>query len=206
MNGTNALPQEAIGRGEEGPASKRIIVGYGFWIYLLSDIILFSAFFAAYAVLSGATAGGPTGAQIFAKGRVAVETVCLLFSSYTCGLASVFAKKHSQIGTQICLTATGALGAIFLAIEFQEFAELVGQGAGPTRSAFLTSFFALVGLHGLHVTVGMLWLGTMMAQIRVKGFRPTIARRLLCFNLFWHALDIVWVGVFSIVYLLGSRA
>jgi cytochrome o ubiquinol oxidase subunit 3 len=197
--------RHTTGHGKGGPASKRIVVGYGFWIYLLSDIVLFSAFFAAYAVLAHATAGGPSGPQIFTRSRVAVETVCLLLSSYSCGLASLGAERKNQIATQLCLAATGLLGAAFLAIELSEFAELLARGATPTRSAFLSSFFGLVGLHGLHVTVGLLWLGTMMAQIWVKGFRPAIMRRLLCFSLFWHALDIVWVGVFSIVYLLGSR-
>ena len=195
---------DATGRGEGGPASKRIVVGYGFWIYLLSDIVMFSAFFAAYAVLAKETAGGPTGAQIFGRGRVAIETVCLLLSSYTCGLGSIAAARRDIPATLRWLAATGVLGLLFLGIELQEFASLIAEGAGPQRSAFLTSFFALVGLHGLHVAVGLLWLATMMAQILVKGFRPTIERRLLCFTLFWHALDIIWVGVFSIVYLLGN--
>ncbi|WP_445192313.1 cytochrome o ubiquinol oxidase subunit III [Sphingomonas sp. Tas61C01] len=195
---------DATGRGEGGPASKRIIVGYGFWIYLLSDIVMFSAFFAAYAVLARETAGGPTGAEIFGRGRVAIETVCLLLSSYACGLASIAAARKEMAGTLRWLAVTGVLGLLFLGIEIQEFASLIAEGAGPQRSAFLTSFFALVGLHGLHVAVGLLWLATMMAQIVVKGFRPNIERRLLCFTLFWHALDIIWVGVFSIVYLLGN--
>lgn len=194
----------ATGHGGGGPSSKRVVVSYGFWIYLLSDIVMFSAFFAAYAVLADETAGGPTGRDIFGLGRVAIETMCLLLSSFTCGLGSIAAEKRDMRATQIWLLVTGILGAIFLAIELQEFAELIAEGAGPQRSAFLSVFFALVGLHGLHVGVGLLWLGTMMAQIAVKGFRPNIRRRLLCFNLFWHALDIIWVGVFSIVYLLGS--
>lgn len=195
---------QATGRGEGGPASKRIVVGYGFWIYLLSDIVMFSAFFAAYAVLAGETAGGPTGAEIFGRGRVAIETACLLLSSYTCGLGSLAAARRDHRATQLWLAATGLLGLLFLGIEVQEFVELVREGAGPQRSAFLSAFFALVGLHGLHVAVGLLWLATMMAQIATRGFRPEIERRLLCFNLFWHALDIIWVGVFSIVYLLGD--
>ncbi|MGK2909719.1 MAG: cytochrome o ubiquinol oxidase subunit III [Sphingobium sp.] len=194
----------ATGHGEGGPSSKRMIVGYGFWIYLLSDIVMFSGFFAAYAVLAHETAGGPTGRDIFGLGRVAIETTCLLLSSFTCGLGSIYAAKENVRQTQLWLFVTGLLGLIFLGIELQEFAELISEGAGPQRSAFLSSFFALVGLHGLHVAVGLLWLATMMAQIAVKGFRPNIQRRLLCFNLFWHALDIIWVGVFSIVYLLGS--
>ncbi|HEX2939833.1 MAG TPA: cytochrome (ubi)quinol oxidase subunit III [Rhodopila sp.] len=195
---------EATGHGEGGPASKRVIVGYGFWIFLLSDIVMFSAFFAAHAVLQNATAGGPTGPQLFEPSRVAIETACLLASSFTCGLSAVATEARSMLWTQVFLFITGVLGAAFLALEIQEFAGLVAQGAGPERSAFLSSFFAVVGLHGMHVTAGLLWLGTMMAQIFVKGFRPNVQRRLLCFNLFWHALDIIWVALFTIVYLVGE--
>lgn len=195
---------EATGHGEGGPASKRVIVGYGFWIFLLSDIIMFSAFFAAHAVLQNATAGGPTGPQLFEPSRVAIETACLLASSFTCGLSAVATEVRSMLWTQVFLFVTGVLGAAFLALEIQEFAGLVAHGAGPERSAFLSSFFAVVGLHGMHVTAGLLWLGTMMAQIFVKGFRPNIQRRLLCFNLFWHALDIIWVALFTVVYLVGE--
>jgi cytochrome o ubiquinol oxidase subunit III len=189
-----------------GPASRRIIVGYGFWIFLLSDIIMFSAFFAAYAVLSGATDGGPTPAQLFDTNRVAIETACLLGSSFACGMASLAVAERNQMWTQLALLATGLLGAAFLALELQEFASLVARGAGPTRSAFLSSFFTLVGCHGLHITAGLLWLGTMMAQFYAKGFRQDIQHRFLCFSLFWHALDIIWIAIFSLVYLNGSHA
>jgi len=188
----------------EGPASKRIITGYGFWIFLLSDIVMFSCFFAAYAVLLGQTAGGPTGAQLFNLPNVAIETACLLLSSFFCGMASVAAEIRSYRWFQIWMAVTCVLGLAFLAIEFHEFADLVARGAGPSRSAFLSAFFALVGCHGLHVSAGILWLLTMMAQVFAKGFRADIQRRFLCFALFWHALDIIWVGVFSVVYLLGS--
>ena len=189
-----------------GPASKRIIVGYGFWIFLLSDIVMFSAFFAAYAVLSGSTAGGPSGRQLFDLKNVAVETGCLLLSSFVCGIASIGAMLRNVRMFQIAMAATFALGAVFLGLELKEFAGLAAQGAGPQRSAFLSAFFSLVGCHGLHVTVGLLWLLTMMAQVWAKGFRADIQRRILCFNLFWHALDIIWVAVFTIVYLLGAGA
>ena len=192
--------------GADGPASKAVVVGYGFWIFLLSDIILFSAFFAAYAVLAQATAGGPTGHELFDLQRVAIQTMCLLTSSFTCGLGYVAARRGKMLQTQAWLLVTGLLGFAFVSLEVIEFAAMVGKGAGPDRSAFLSAFFALVGCHGLHVTLGGLWLGTMMAQIRVKGFRPDVMRRFLCFNLFWHALDIVWVGLFTIVYLLGAGA
>ena len=190
----------------EGPASKRIITGYGFWIFLLSDIVMFSCFFAAYAVLLGQTAGGPTGAQLFNLPNVAIETACLLLSSFFCGMASVAAEIRSYRWFQIWMAVTCVLGLAFLTIELHEFADLVARGAGPSRSAFLSAFFALVGCHGLHVSAGILWLLTMMAQVFAKGFRADIQRRFLCFALFWHALDIIWVGVFSVVYLLGSAA
>jgi cytochrome o ubiquinol oxidase subunit 3 len=134
---------------------------------------------------------------------VAVETACLLASSFACGMASIAVGQRSQKWTQISLLVTGLLGLVFLALELREFSGLVARGAGPTRSAFLTSFFTLVGCHGLHVTAGLLWLGTMMAQFYAKGFRQDIRHRYLCFSLFWHALDIIWVAIFSLVYLVG---
>src|SRR6266404_8354730 len=190
----------------EGPAPKRIITGFGFWIFLLSDIVMFSCFFAAFAVLSGQTAGGPSGAQLFNLRNVAIETTCLLLSSFTCGMASIAAEERNQFWFQVAMAVTCILGLAFLAIEFREFADLVARGAGPSRSAFLSSFFTLVGCHGMHVSGGTLWLLTMMAQVFAKGFRADIQRRILCFALFWHALDIIWVAVFSVVYLLGSAA
>jgi cytochrome o ubiquinol oxidase subunit 3 len=187
-----------------GTPSKRIVVGYGFWIFLLSDIIMFSAFFASYAVLSDATAGGPSGKQLFDLTNVGIETMCLLLSSFTCGLASIGAHKKNNLMFQASMATTFVLGAIFLSLEIREFAGLVAQGAGPTRSAFLTAFFTLVGCHGLHVTGGLMWLLTMMAQVFAKGYRPDILRRIMCFSLFWHALDIILVALFSVVYLIGA--
>src|SRR5689334_5878207 len=190
----------------EGPAPKRIVTGYGFWIFLLSDIVMFSCFFAAYAVLLGQTAGGPWGAQLFNLKSVAVETGCLLLSSFTCGMASIAAEERNFFWFQVAMAVTCIFGLAFLWIEFHEFADLVARGAGPSRSAFLSAFFTLVGCHGGHVSAGILWLLTMMAQVFAKGFRADIQRRFLCFALFWHALDIIWVAVFSVVYLLGSAA
>jgi cytochrome o ubiquinol oxidase subunit 3 len=184
--------------------SKRIIVGYGFWIFLLSDIVMFAAFFAAYAVLSGETAGGPRGHELFDLRMVTIETGCLLLSSFTCGLASIGARVRNGLLYYGGMAATFLLGAAFLALEIHEFIGLVAQGAGPTRSAFLSAFFTLVGCHGLHVTLGLLWLLTMMAQVLAKGFRADILRRVLCFSLFWHTLDIVWVALFTVVYLMGA--
>ncbi|GIQ75385.1 cytochrome (ubi)quinol oxidase subunit III [Bradyrhizobium sp. ma5] len=187
-----------------GPASKRIVTGYGFWIFLLSDMVMFACFFATYAVLSGQTADGPKGAELFDLRSVAAETGCLLLSSFTCGLASIAADEREPILFQLAMALTCALGLAFLSLELREFIGLVDRGAGPTRSAFLTAFFTLVGCHGLHVSAGVLWLLTMMAQVIAKGFRADILRRVMCFALFWHALDIIWVAVFSVIYLIGA--
>lgn len=188
---------------ELGPATRRVVVGYGFWILLLSDIVMFSAFFAAYAVLAHATAGGPGSIQLFNQHSVAIETGCLLASSYTCGLMSMAIGSRRYAATYLAALVTFALGACFLALELREFAGMIAMGAGPQRSAFLSSFFTLVGCHGLHVTAGLVWLVVIMAQVAVKGFGATVERRLLCFSLFWHALDIVWVWLFTVVYLMG---
>jgi cytochrome o ubiquinol oxidase subunit 3 len=196
-------PEAIIPATNTGSASKRIIVAYGFWIFLLSDIVMFSALFAAYAVLSRATAGGPTGAQLFNQGTAAIETACLLASSYTCGMMSLAISARHRLATYGLATLTFLLGAAFLALELREFSNMIAEGATPQRSAFLSSFFTLVGCHGLHVTAGLLWLIVMMAQVAIKGFAANVQRRLLCFALFWHALDIVWVGLFTVVYLMG---
>jgi cytochrome o ubiquinol oxidase subunit 3 len=192
------------GLGHRGPESKSIVVPYGFWLFVLSDMVLFSALFATYASLHGATDGGPNSNQLFDRSLVAVETVALLLSSFVCGLAMIAAKRKNMLWTQSWLVVTGLLGLVFLSIEFYEFAHMIREGAPPQRSAFLSSFFTLVGCHGAHVTAGLLWLGTMMAQIWAKGFRQDIVRRLLCFSVFWHALDIIWVAIFTIVYLIGT--
>jgi len=188
---------------EAGPASKRVTVAFGFWVFLLSDIVMFSAIFAAYAVLVRATAGGPSGAQLFNQVSVAIETACLLISSYTCGLMSLAVSKRKRQDTYFFALITFVFGAAFLYIEIREFAEMIARGAAPQRSAFLSAFFTLVGCHGLHVTAGLIWLVVMMAQVALKGFRPSVDRRLLCFALFWHALDIIWIWLFTAVYLMG---
>ena len=187
-----------------GMVSKRIIVGYGFWIFLLSDIIMFSAFFASYAVLVGQTAGGPSGRELFDLRNTGIQTACLLLSSFACGLASIGAQAHRGSWFYGAMAATFMLGGAFIGLEVQEFAGLVARGAGQTRSAFLSAFFTLVGCHGLHVTAGLLWLLTMMAQVFAKGYRADILRRMLCFSLFWHTLDIIWVALFTVVYLMGA--
>lgn len=195
---------EDTGLGHRGPESKSIVVPYGFWLFVLSDMVLFSALFASYGTLVHATDGGPTTNQLFDRNLVAIETIALLLSSFVCGLAMIAAKRANMLWTQVWLVVTGLFGLVFLSIELFEFAKMISEGAGPQRSAFLSSFFTLVGCHGAHVTAGLLWLGTMMAQIWAKGFQQHILRRLLCFSIFWHALDIIWVGIFTIVYLIGT--
>jgi cytochrome o ubiquinol oxidase subunit 3 len=198
--------RHATGHGDGGPASKRIVVGYGFWIFLLSDIVMFSAFFAAYAVLRDATAGGPSGQDLFDLRITAAETAFLLLSSFACGLASLAVEARRALWFYGAMAVTFTFGAAFVLLELYEFADFIERGADPTRSAFLSAFFTLVGCHGVHVTAGLMWLLTMMAQIFAKGFRPDILRRFMCFSLFWHALDIVWVAIFTVVYLLGAGA
>ena len=200
-----AVPTElARGRGGGGPASKRVVVAYGFWIFILSDMVMFSALFAAYAVLQGNTAGGPTGAELFDLRSVFIETMCLLLSSYTCGLGALSAERRQPGRFLIFAVLTFVLGAAFLFIEVSEFAHMVQKGAGPSRSAFLSAFFTLVGTHGVHVAGGLIALIYLAAQVIAKGLRAAVLRRLLCWSLFWHALDIVWVGVFTLVYLMGD--
>jgi cytochrome o ubiquinol oxidase subunit 3 len=206
MSSTNALTspvdrEDQIAISERGPASREVVAGFGFWLFLLSDIVIFGALFAAYAVLAGRTAGGPDGLELFDKGNVLIETMCLLASSFTCGLCSLAIERRNAPLTYLWAAFTFALGAVFIGMEIAEFIHMIGEDAGPDRSAFLSAFFTLVGTHGLHVTVGLCWFAVMMAQVATLGFRDAVVRRLLCLTLFWHALDIVWVGVFTIVYL-----
>ena len=204
------VAQQAFGSSPEippsmrGPAPTAVVVGFGFWLFLLSDIVIFAALFAAYAVLSGETAGGPNGTELFDKGRVLLETACLLASSFTCGLGSLAVQRRDMQRTFVWMAATFILGAAFLTFEASEFSSMFTAGAAPSRSAFLSAFFTLVGTHGLHVTIGLFWLLVMLVQLMTLGFRPMVRRRLFCFSLFWHALDIVWIGVFTIVYLGAS--
>jgi len=176
----------------------------GFWIYLMSDCVLFAAIFATFVVMRNATAGGPAGRELFSLSFVAVETGLLLLSSLTYGLAmiSAEAKKHRAVFAWLAVTFLCGLG--FVSMEVHEFAKLVAEGAGPDRSGFLSGFFTLVGTHGLHVTSGLVWMAVMIAQIALYGLTEQVRMRLLCLSLFWHFLDIVWIGVFSIVYLVGA--
>jgi cytochrome o ubiquinol oxidase subunit 3 len=184
-----------------GPAPVRVVAGFGFWLFLLSDIIIFAALFATYAVLSGSTAGGPSGAELFDKPHVFMETLCLLASSVTCGFGLLALNRTDARALYFWMGITFVLGVSFLSMEGREFASMVAAGAGPSHSAFLSAFFALVGTHGLHVSLGLVWLLVMLLQAATLGFHPMVSRRFFCFALFWHALDIVWIGVFTIVYL-----
>jgi cytochrome o ubiquinol oxidase subunit 3 len=175
----------------------------GFWIYLMSDCLIFACLFATYAVLGRSYAGGPSGAEIFELPTVALNTAFLLFSSITYGFAMLTAQKKNVKATLIWLAVTGILGCCFLFLELQEFHKLIGEGNGPWRSGFLTAFFSLVGTHGLHVTFGIVWLVTLMCQLGKHGINGANYRRLSCLSMFWHFLDVVWIGVFTYVYLMG---
>jgi len=175
----------------------------GFWIYLMSDCLIFACLFAVYGVLGHSYAGGPSPARLFDLPMVAVNTSTLLFSSITYGFAMLAMAQGRRGGTLAWLAVTGLFGLAFVGLELSEFAELIREGAGPQRSAFLSSFFTLVGTHGLHVTVGLVWLVTLMTQVTLRGLTPENQRRLMCLSLFWHFLDVIWIGVFSFVYLIG---
>jgi cytochrome o ubiquinol oxidase subunit 3 len=175
----------------------------GFWLYLMSDCLLFAVLFATYAVLGGSYAAGPSGADLFDLELVAVNTALLLFSSITYGFAMIGMQHGRKTHLLAWLAVTGLLGLGFLGIELYEFAHLIHEGAGPQRSAFLSSFFALVGTHGLHVAFGTLWLVVLMLQVRKLGLTHENKRRLVCLSMFWHFLDVVWIGVFTFVYLIG---
>ena len=175
----------------------------GFWIYLMSDCLIFACLFATYAVLGRNYAGGPGGAELFDLPLVALNTAFLLLSSITYGFAMLSAqKKHKGIAL-FWLAVTGLFGAAFLSLELYEFTHLIHEGNGPQRSGFLTSFFALVGTHGLHVTFGIVWLLTLMFQVGKHGLSSENMRRLMCLSMFWHFLDVIWIGVFTFVYLMG---
>ena len=177
---------------------------FGFWLYLMTDCVLFASVFATYAVLAGNTAGGPGGKDIFDLPYVLVETFCLLISSCTYGLAMLAAHKGGRGRAIGWLAVTFVLGAGFIVMELHEFHHLISEGFGPDRSAFLTSFFSLVGMHGLHVTAGLLWMLVLMHQIATRGLSAQNQTRLMCLSLFWHFLDIVWICVFTVVYLRGA--
>ncbi len=175
----------------------------GFWIYLMSDCLIFAILFATFGVLGGKYAAGPAPKDLFDLSLVAVNTTFLLLSSLTYGLA-MLAMGQSRAGAmQAWLVVTGLFGLGFLGIELSEFAHMIHEGATPQRSAFLSSFFTLVGTHGLHVTFGLIWLVTLLVQVRTHGLIEANRRRLFCLSMFWHFLDVIWIGVFTVVYLMG---
>lgn len=175
----------------------------GFWLYLMTDCILFASLFATFVVLRHATAGGPSGDQIFEMPLVMAETIILLTSSFTCGLALVALKARKITQMVVALASTYVLGAAFLTIEISEFAKLIGEGNGPAHSAFLSAFFTLVGTHGLHIFMGLLWLLVLVAMLMRRGVTPKWVRQMTLFALFWHFLDLVWIFIFTVVYLMG---
>jgi cytochrome o ubiquinol oxidase subunit 3 len=175
----------------------------GFWLYLMSDCLIFAMLFATYGVLGTSYAGGPGPKELFELPLVALNTAMLLFSSITYGFAMLNMTEGKRGATQGWLAITALFGLAFLCIELYEFTHLIHEGAGPQRSAFLSSFFVLVGTHGLHVTFGLIWLVTLMVQVQMKGLITANKRRLMCLSLFWHFLDLIWIGVFTFVYLMG---
>ena len=196
----NADPSSRFYVREHHPENGTLL---GFWLYLMSDCLIFACLFAAYAVLGRNYAGGPSGAEIFELPLVGLNTSLLLLSSITYGFAMLEMQKKNQRLTLIWLAITGLLGACFIGFELYEFIHLINDGAGPQRSGFLTSFFSLVGTHGLHVSFGIIWLITLMFQVSKHGLTPENRRRLMCLSMFWHFLDVVWIGVFTFVYLMG---
>ena len=176
----------------------------GFWLYLMSDCLIFAILFAVFAVYGQSYAAGPSGADLFDLPLVAVNTAMLLLSSITYGFAMIAMNQRKQGQVLAWLAITGLFGLAFVGLELYEFHHLIHEGAGPQRSAFLSSFFALVGTHGLHVSFGILWLVTLMIQVKKLGLTTANRRRLMCLSMFWHFLDVIWIGVFTFVYLMGS--
>lgn len=196
-----AFPQHA-----EGQAPDQDEKAFGFWLYLMSDAIIFALLFATYVVMVGNVADGPGANSLFSLPHVFGETMLLLSSSITFGFASMAQRSGARAAVLAWLAVTFLLGLGFVAMEVAEFRGMVAAGAGPDRSGFLSAFFTLVGTHGLHVSVGLVWILVMMSQIAVKGLAGPVASRLLRLGLFWHFLDIVWIGIFSVVYLPGVLA
>ncbi len=187
----------------DAEASAKVV--FGFWVYILSDCILFSMIFATYAVLHNNTYGGPGAHELFTNmPYVLIETFILLTSSFTYGMAMLGAHKGNKNQLLIWLFVTFILGASFIYMELNEFHNLISEGNGPQRSAFLSSFFTLVGTHGLHVTCGLIWMILLIMQVSKHGINSITTRKLTCLSLFWHFLDIVWIFVFTIVYLMGA--
>lgn len=189
-----------------GHSERRGTTAFGFYLYLLSDCIVFATLFAAFAVLHRSVADGPTGKELFDLRNAFIETALLLTSSITCGMAMLACDRREVRTAFGAIAATFILGLAFLALEIREFARMVAEGAGPSSSAFLSAFYTLVGTHGLHVTAGLAWLVFILVQLRQRGFSDGVVRRMYCFSLFWHVIDVVWIAVFSFVYIIGSAS
>lgn len=201
---TNTMTNQNEAHAEHGHHDAGATKVFGFWIHLMSDLILFASLFATYVVLSGGTAGGPSGKDIFSLKFVLGETFLLLFSSITYGFAMLAMHKGKVATVNLWLFVTFLLGLGFVIMEVYEFHELISEGYGPDRSGFLSAFFALVATHGLHVTAGLVWIIIMMIQVSCRGLTQVNQTRLNCLSLFWHFLDVVWICVFTVVYLLGA--
>ena len=200
VDSAHAEPRAFLCREEAHPHSGTLL---GFWLYLMSDCFIFAALFACNAVLGTSYAGGPDARDVLDLHGLAVNTALLLVSSVTFGFAMLEMARGRKRAMLAWLAASGALAAVFVGLEIHEFATMIADGAGPGRSAVLSSFFSLVGTHGLHVTVGVIWLIVLMVQLGRRGLTEANRRRLMCLSMFWHFLDLVWVGVFSYVYLVG---
>ena len=198
---TSVMNHDAHGHEHHDSGSTTL---FGFWLYLMTDCLLFASVFATYAVLFMNTAGGPSGHDIFELDYVLIETFALLFSSITYGFAMIGAQRGNQRATLLWLAVTFVLGALFIGMEVNEFSHLIHEGFGPQRSAFLTAFFSLVGMHGLHVTAGLIWMAVLMLEVKKRGLKPRTVTRVGCLSLFWHFLDVVWICVFTVVYLMGA--
>lgn len=178
---------------------------FGFWVYLMTDCILFGTLFATYVVLKSGTYGGPSPKDVFSLPYALIETMVLLASSFTSGLAMLPGHLNNKKRTLLWFAITFLLGATFIAMELTEFTHLVQDGNSWKRSAFLSAFFTLVGTHGLHVSIGLLWMIILLVPVAIRGMTPVSLKRLTCLRLFWHFLDVVWIFIFSVVYLMGAK-
>lgn len=176
---------------------------FGFWVYLMTDLVIFAVFFATFAVLHNNTFGGPSGRELFNLPYAFLETILLLTSSFTCSLATLSVYREQKNWVIFWFAVTFVLGLSFVALELNEFSEFVREGASWTRSGFLSSFFALVGIHGFHVTMGLIWMAVAIFRVRFRGLLPPTVSRIFRLALFWHFLDIVWIFIFTVVYLMG---
>lgn len=198
---THTTTSPSVSRAHHETDTKTVL---GFWIYIMSDCVLFASLFATYAVLHGNTWGGPSARELFSLPFALLETMILLTSSFTAGLVLLAARQGDRARMLAFMGMTLVLGLVFLGLEISEFLKLIGEGSGPQTSAFLSAFFTLVGTHGLHVALGSLWLVVLGVAVFRRGFTHTSLRRIMCWSLFWHFLDIVWIFIFTFVYLMGA--